>query len=163
MPPLERHNRNVILFVTIGTWPKKPAFNNLYFHDAFLGACVDADSWRVGFYMIMPDHLHLFCAPACHPPVPIKKWSSYLKERITKHFRKNMEGERRESRGKPVPSRNAACTPWKWQSDCWDTQLRDSEHYREKWEYFRMNPVRKGLVKKPEDWRWRGEIHELCW
>ena len=30
--------------------------------------------------------------------------------------------------------------------------------YAEQWEYVRMNPVRAGLCRQPEDWPYQGEI-----
>jgi hypothetical protein len=32
--------------------------------------------------------------------------------------------------------------------------LRSDESLKEKCEYIRQNPVRRGLVKRPEDYRW---------
>jgi len=61
--------------------------------------------------------------------------------------------------GEPAASRLL----WKWQADCWDTQLRSAEHYHERWEYVRLNPVRKGLVARAEDWPWLGELGVLRW
>jgi len=52
---------------------------------------------------------------------------------------------------------------WKWQSDCWDTQIRSGTHYHEKWEYVRLNPVRKELVEESDDWPWQGELNVLRW
>jgi hypothetical protein len=52
---------------------------------------------------------------------------------------------------------------WRWQPDCWDTQLRSGEHYHEKWEYVRQNPMRAGLANVPEDWPWQGELNVLGW
>jgi putative transposase len=51
----------------------------------------------------------------------------------------------------------------KWQAGCWDTWLRRTGSYDEKWEYVRANPVRKGLVSRPEDWPYQGEIQTLPW
>jgi REP element-mobilizing transposase RayT len=48
-----------------------------------------------------------------------------------------------------------------WQRDCWDTQIRDSKHFQEKWDYVIQNPVRKGLVASPEMWPFTGTINEL--
>ncbi len=195
-PPIERHNTSVILFVTIGTMPRVPAFANGAFHDAFVLACGDADAWLVGKYMIMPDHIHMFCAPASFPRIGIKRWSGYLKERITKRLnRLHLESEAVPSRepgtgmdgasagrNGPVCSTHAHALArgsaqlrppdaetkpsgrtWKWQSDCWDTQIRSGAHYHEKWEYVRLNPVRKELVETPEDWLWQGELNVLRW
>ncbi len=50
-----------------------------------------------------------------------------------------------------------------WQLDFWDTQLRKSTHYDEKWEYVSQNPVRAGLVRAPDDWPYQGELNELRW
>ena len=182
MPPVERHNEPVILFVTIGTQPRVPVFANERFHGAFVSACGDADAWTVGKYMIMPDHLHLFCGPARWPRIGIKRWAAYLKERITKRLNASMAGEAAPSRGPVTDNGSAQPRPpsaqprppsaqlrppsvraWKWQSDCWDTQIRSGKHYREKWEYVRQNPVRKELVETPEDWLWQGELNVLRW
>jgi putative transposase len=50
-----------------------------------------------------------------------------------------------------------------WQLDFWDTQLRREESYAAKWDYEWRNPVRKGLVARPEDWPYAGEMHPLVW
>ena len=52
---------------------------------------------------------------------------------------------------------------WKWQSHKWDTRLRREESYHDKWEYVRLNPVRKGLAATPEQWPFQGVMHELRW
>ena len=46
---------------------------------------------------------------------------------------------------------NAVETPV-WQRHFWDTQLRRSESYDQKWQYVVENPVRAGLVARSEDW-----------
>ncbi|MGA2802589.1 MAG: hypothetical protein ABSE97_09530 [Verrucomicrobiota bacterium] len=40
---------------------------------------------------------------------------------------------------------------------------RNDENYAEKWQYVRENPVRQGLVEKPEDWPYSGRVHEIHW
>jgi len=166
MTPVERHNEPVLVFVTLTVHPRGPFLANAPFRSAFLGACADADAWSVGQYVIMPDHVHLFCSPAKWPRVGIERWSGYLKERITKRLNAAMEGEAAPSRPPErgsVQPRPPGERPWRWQSDCWDTQMRSGEHYHEKWEYVRRNPVRAGFVSQPEDWPWQGEINVLRW
>jgi len=41
-----------------------------------------------------------------------------------------------------------------WQGNYFDHRLRSEKEFIEKAEYIRMNPVRKGLCEKPEDWPW---------
>ena len=142
MPPIERHNVPVILFVTIGLQPRTPNLADEHFHNAFILACQGANSWTVGRYLIMPDHIHLFCRPASDPRMGIKPWSSFLKRQMSAHYGPH---------------------DWGWQSDIWDTQIRNGEHYREKWDYIRQNPVRQGWVELAEKWPWQGELHEVLW
>jgi putative transposase len=41
-----------------------------------------------------------------------------------------------------------------WQPRFFDRALRTVREYNEKVEYIHLNPVRAGLVSRPEDWRW---------
>ena len=50
-----------------------------------------------------------------------------------------------------------------FQRDCWDRQLRTGESYKQKWEYVRNNPVRKGLVANADEWPYQGELNVLAW
>jgi len=134
--------RPTILFVTFAIQPRTPQLANEAFQEAFTDACHEADAWSVGFYMIMPDHVHVFCQPARVPRVGIHRWVSYLKRRITLNHGPHV---------------------WTWQPDRWDTQMRSGEHYHERWEYVSRNPVRKGLVAEPKAWPWQGVLHELRW
>jgi REP element-mobilizing transposase RayT len=43
-----------------------------------------------------------------------------------------------------------------WQPRFFDRALRTVKEYNEKVEYIHLNPVRAGLVSRPEDWRWSG-------
>ena len=51
----------------------------------------------------------------------------------------------------------------RWQPNSFHHRLRRQENYTEKWNYVRENPVRKGLVKTPEDWPYQGMINNLRW
>jgi REP element-mobilizing transposase RayT len=41
-----------------------------------------------------------------------------------------------------------------WEEESFDHVLRSDESLKEKCEYIRQNPVRRGLVRRPEDYRW---------
>ena len=41
-----------------------------------------------------------------------------------------------------------------WQGRFFDRALRTVKEYNEKVEYIHFNPVKAGLVKRPEDWKW---------
>jgi hypothetical protein len=47
---------------------------------------------------------------------------------------------------------------WRWQDGFHDHKLRTPEGEQRKWEYVCLNPVRYGLVARPEEWPFGGEI-----
>ena len=46
-----------------------------------------------------------------------------------------------------------------WQGRFFDRALRTVKEYHETVEYIHWNPVRRGLVARPEEWRW-SSVHE---
>lgn len=90
----------------------------------------------MGAYMIMPDHIHLFCSPL-DETTEIEKWITFWK----REFRRGL--------GPDAP---------RFQSDSFHHRLRGEESYAEKWDYVQKNPVRAGLVERAEDWPYRGVI-----
>jgi REP element-mobilizing transposase RayT len=109
----------------------------------FRAAWEAATFWKVGRFVLMPDHLHLFCAPN-DVTGPLKVWVRRWKTTATRNW----------PAGYPKPL---------WQRGGWDRQLRSSDSYEHKWEYVRANPVRAGLVANPDDWPWQGELNKLEW
>jgi putative transposase len=135
------HDKPTIVFVTVCTRDRAPWLTQTAVHDLIVKIWQDASVWSVGFYLLMPDHVHLFCSPH-NETFTLEQWVTYWKRDFTRRSR---------------------ALAWRWQSGKWDTRLRRSENYRNKWEYVRLNPVRKGLVTKPEDWPYQGILNELRW
>lgn len=48
-----------------------------------------------------------------------------------------------------------------WQGRFFDRALRTVQEYHETLEYIHWNPVKAGLVARPEDWRW-SSVHEYA-
>jgi putative transposase len=46
-----------------------------------------------------------------------------------------------------------------WQGRFFDRAVRTVKEYHEKVEYIHLNPVKRGLVNKPEQWKW-SSIHD---
>jgi len=66
-------------------------------------------------------------------------------------------------RGVPAPSHGVheftrAKRSWRWQDGFHDHKFRTPESESRKWEYVCLNPVRYGLVQRPEAWPFGGEI-----
>ena len=143
-PVVESMGRPIIIFVTVCTDKRKPILANMEAVRLLTGAWHQAGEWLVGRFVIMPDHVHLFCSPATQNPCPLMKWVAYWKSLTSKSW------PRRDDF--PI-----------WQKDFWDRELRSGESYGNKWEYVRCNPVRHGLVTSPEQWSYQGELNVLRW
>lgn len=140
--PVRRHNEPVILHVTVCTADRRELLANQTVHAVLRDAWDQARKWLVGYCMLMPDHMHLFCAPGCWDPPAVKVWGRYWKWLVSQ----------------AVPVLHG-----QWIPDCWDTQMRSQEHYVRKLEYVAENPVRKGLVERSENWPYQGTMNELPW
>jgi REP element-mobilizing transposase RayT len=116
----------------------------------------NAGAWLVGNYQLMPDHIHLFAAPR-NLEIPFNRWMSYWKRLFTQEASKLLPCMEKSARSIQNPAN------WRWQSLHWDTRLRRSESYTEKWHYTRENPVKEGLVSRPEDWPYQGMMNLLPW
>ena len=142
--PVEKHNRSIIIFLTVCAKNRKQFFANHEFHELIKEAWRQNTEWVIGSYVIMPDHIHLFCAPATTYPTSLKQWVAKWKSHCSRNWLDRGFGKI-------------------WQREYWDRQLRKSDSYREKSDYIKMNPVRKGLVASFEDWPYLGTISILIW
>jgi REP element-mobilizing transposase RayT len=85
-------------------------------------------AWHCRLMLLMPDHLHAIIAFPREPGIKttVANWKQYL----------------------------AAHENIQWQRDFFDHRLRDHFAEQEKTSYILMNPVRRGLCERAEDWRW---------
>jgi REP element-mobilizing transposase RayT len=109
-PVYERFNTPVIVFLTACTKRHKSILATERVHEILCAAWRGADSWLVGRYVIMPTHLHLFCAPTLAVPCSLEQWVAYWKSLASRTW--------------PEPGHTAI-----WQRHFWDTQLRRGENY----------------------------------
>ncbi|MDF7807029.1 cobyric acid synthase [Pontiellaceae bacterium B12219] len=155
-PPIEHHNTPTIIFLTVCSKDRKPVFNTDQMHMLLRKAWKTADTWLVGKYMIMPDHIHLFCSPRDRE-VSLNTWVSYWKSLISRSLRGH------GILSSVSPGGTGPSSSQLFQRDFWDTQLRRGEHYSEKWAYVRDNPVRAKFVATAENWPFQGELNTLIW
>lgn len=133
-----------VYFLTACTAERKEILAHTELHRAFVIFARQAQCYGTwtGRYVIMPNHLHLFAAFSTRGP-SLSQWMKSLKNSLSKSLR---------ARGVTAPH---------WQKGFFDHILRSKESYAEKWEYVRLNPVRAGLVRSPEEWPYQGQIQEL--
>ncbi len=88
----------------------------------------------------MPDHVHLLLTPMKDEqgwPYALPSILKLIKGVSARSVNNLM------NRSGPV-----------WQEESFDHVLRSTESRAEKLEYIRQNPVRRGLVARPEDYPW---------
>ena len=142
-----------IYFITTCTLGRRQALAVEPVHAIFREVWANAQNlygWYVGRYVIMPDHVHFFCASAV-AGVSDPGYSASLSLFV---------GKWKEWTAK-YAHRRLKTPPTLWQPEFFDHVLRSCENYEEKWEYVRQNPVRAGLAAQAEDWPYQGEIHDL--
>jgi REP element-mobilizing transposase RayT len=130
-----------IVFLTVCTKDRLPWLAQRAVHEALINIWQRTDTLLAGDYLLMPDHIHLFYAPR-DTNVTLQRWVSYWKREFScLHLPETGE----------------------WLLNFWDTRLRRSENYTEKWNYVRENSIRANLVKNPDDWPFQGQLHILPW
>ena len=129
-----------LFFVTFGTFNRIPVLADPAVHDRFIrfGKEAAGRGTAIGRYVIMPDHIHLFIRPAREQR--LGRTIGFLKQSLSAALKQN--GER-------APH---------WQPGFFDHLIRSPQSASEKWEYVRQNPVRAGLVERPDEWPYCGEI-----
>jgi putative transposase len=130
-----------IILLTIATEKREPWLANETAHRLLHQIWSEATAWLVGDYLLMPDHLHAFCAPR-DLRFTVETWITYWKREFSrKHGREE----------------------WKFQSRGWHHRLRNGENYSDKWLYVQENPLRQGLITRIEDWKFKGKVFDLIW
>jgi putative transposase len=86
-------------------------------------------------YVLMPDHWHAMIWTG--HPLTISKVNHDLKKisALRLHKKRGTSG-------------------LVWQRQFWDRFVRNKKEFADRLDYMHFNPVRKGLVSRPEDWRW---------
>ena len=131
--------------------------------------------WFGRRFVVMPDHIHLI-AHMGHDAVRLGQWIKALKAVVGGLERRPTpdaaSGDAAYNAPRPavvgpvsspgVPKPDHEFTrikrAWRWQDGYHDHKFRTPESETRKWEYVCLNPVRAGLVKRPEEWPFGGEI-----
>lgn len=130
----------VLVFLTVCTSQRRRWLAQRNVQDRLLEVWADNSRWRVGRYVLLPDHLHLFAAPT-ESESDFDRWVRYWKSLSRRNLPKEYE----------------------WQEQHWDRRLRSGESYADTWEYVRSNPVRHGLASHPDEWQFQGELNKIDW
>lgn len=104
-------------------------------------ATMAARPFHVDAWVVLPDHMHaVWTLPEGDADYTVR-WS-VIKARFSRampHADRRASHERRREHGV-------------WQRRFWEHHIRDERDYQAHIRYCWMNPVKHGLVERPEDW-----------
>ena len=129
-----------IVWNTVCTKRREPWLANEAVHQLLRAVWSAFDQWRVGPYVILPDHIQFLAGKASE--MPFDPWVTAWKAEFS---RRHNEPTHR------------------WLTDHWDTRVRSRKHYNELVEYIFRNPRKHKLVDDPADWPYCGELFQLGW
>ncbi len=89
---------------------------------------------RLHSYVMMPNHVHLLLTPVA----ALERITFLIKGRTA--YQANLLLQRREKRF--------------WQNESFDHWIRNSAEFQRVQTYIERNPVKAGLVARPEEWKW---------
>ncbi len=138
LPHYQKFDR--ILFVTFCTLNRRPLSSAA--REVVLCHCIHDDKKKFVLHaaIVMPDHVHLMLTP-----LRDERGYPYPLSAILKSIKGTSARDIKKLTGRIGPV---------WQEESFDHVLRSKESFQEKVEYIRQNPVRRGLVKNPEDYPW---------
>lgn len=118
--------------------------------DEILLCCLRGNGYRFHLHaaVVMPEHVHLLITPF----VDESGWIYGLPA-----IMKSLKGASARAVNRIMNTSGPV-----WQEESFDHVLRSQESLEQKLEYIQQNPVRRGLVEKPEDYRWLWIEQDPC-
>ena len=139
-------------FITCSCYRRLPFLNSAKSRDRFLGI-LEQTQQRYRFvvvgYVVMPEHVHLLISePEVGSPSTVMQ---VLKQRTARALlpKQKRRDPRQHNLFEDEPAHRAF-----WQARFYDFHVFTSKKRVEKLRYMHRNPVKRGLVKSPEQWRW---------
>ena len=130
-------------FLTFSCYARAPRLNTPHARDVFEQTLEDTRKWYgiyVAGYMVMPEHVHLLLTEPERAKLSVAL--QMLKQNVAQRLRDPEAGSF-------------------WQPRYYDFNVWNYAKQTEKLRYIHRNPVRRGLVKSPEEWAWSSFRHYL--
>lgn len=138
--------------VTFSCLDRLPLFHRAATREAFslaLLAAAAAGELKLFAWVVMPEHVHLLVARGDRP---IGTALGRLKSRFARSVFALWDVERPDAVAR-LTREDGSRRFW-LRGEGYDRTMRSDDDCREKSVYIHANPVRRGLVKLPSEWRW---------
>src|SRR5579864_4647088 len=128
-------------FITFSCHHREPLLGTPSARDEFERTLEKARRWYEFYvygYVVMPEHVHLLISEPERGKLSV----------VLQMLKQNVARELRLPEGGPF-----------WQARYYDFNVWSEGKRVEKLRYIHRNPVRRRLVKNPEDWKWSSFLH----
>jgi putative transposase len=137
------HEARCLHFITFSCYRRQPELGTAHARDVLERDLERVRRWYgmcVYGYVVMPEHVHLLVDEPERAPLSVA--IQMLKQVVSRKLRR--PGQRRF-----------------WQVRYYDLTVFTRRKRLDKLRYIHRNPVQRGLVKCPEDWKWSSFRHYL--
>jgi len=163
MPRLKHfYGENHYHYLTESTYHRARVFDSDRFKQHFVQTLGDLRAelgFKIFAYVLMPEHCHLLIwpAPTANPSQIMQKLSERTANFILRHLRKNAalswcQSTLRRFKLPITVHHHAHYRVWNRRG--YDMNIYTDKRQNEKIDYIHNNPVVRGLVAHPGDWRW---------
>jgi putative transposase len=137
LKPAREHatNNSQTYFVTSDTWERRALFRTETWARLFFKVLLShrGDSYLLHEFVLMPDHFHLLITPMLALERAVQLIKGGFSFRVKEEFRSNVEI---------------------WRRGFADHRIRDFEDFDNHVHYIHLNPVKKHLCARPQDYRY---------
>jgi len=178
--PTRYYGAGDLHFVTFSCYRRQPLLGNASRRDLFLRALEEVRRqyrFLVVGYVVMPEHVHLLVSEPerRNLSVVLKALKQAVARRALGELRQECQGRQGCPRQIGVPQTSRVCSSGRerpsgkrssasppdaalprsfWQARFYDFNVWSAKKLGEKLRYMHRNPVTRGLVASPEEWRW---------
>src|ERR1700733_2446206 len=139
--PVRYQAQRCLHFITFSCYQRMPLLDSLVAKDTFEAELDRVRTWYgcyITGYVVMPEHVHLLLSEPERSKLSVV--IQMLKQITSQKLR-------------------AKHLPRFWQVRYYDFPVWTETKRIEKLRYIHRNPVKRGLVEKPEDWKWSSFVH----
>ena len=144
-------------FITFSCYRRQPLLGTAPDRRVFEQTLERVRRWY-GFYVtgyvVMPEHVHLLVSEPERSSLAVAM--QMLKQIVAQKLNPTLSPKAGDKGG--APAERAAGLPF-WQTRYYDFNVWTAKKRIEKLRYMHRNPVKRGLVDKPEDWDWSSFVH----
>jgi len=137
-------------------------YRQVFVGDAYCGIVVqNLDHYRTAKdvallgYVLMPEHLHLILLPQGKETVSdfMRDFKKYVSKQVIQKLTEDSKSDLLESFVVPA-EKSKKRSHQVWMDAFWDEDVYSEWYFRQKLEYTHNNPVKRGLVKSPDEYRY---------